>query len=237
MLAKFISSTFFVPLIGAEIEFYDNSLSHQQITKACSDAGVKFSEILKEKGQNQWEVVFDCTPNLVKLCNNINKLKQALPSSSFSALPNASDEGNALHVHVSLFNRLQQNIFEKQQDSESEYMRYAIGGLLKNMRKDMKIFAPSKNSKERLSKGKYSPKTVSWGTNNRTVALRIPTTTLDPFNRRIEHRVASAECNPFKVIIKILQAIEMGILKKIEPESEKIYGNASLDIYNLQKLL
>jgi hypothetical protein len=42
---KFISDTFFMPIIGAEIEFYLPNSNLEEINKACKKAGVDFLDV------------------------------------------------------------------------------------------------------------------------------------------------------------------------------------------------
>ena len=147
-----------------------------------------------------------------------------------------SGYGNSLHIHISLLDKEGKNIFVKNGEEESKFMKYAIGGLLEKMPEYMQVFAPYENCYERLKKGKDAPSTVSWGGNNRTVALRLPAATTEPENRRIEHRVAAADSDPYSVISAILEGISYGISNRILPKSEKIYGDASLKMYCLDSL-
>ena len=46
------------------------------------------------------------------------------------------------------------------------------------------------------------PNAPSWGLDNRTVAVRVPTDSSD--NVRLEHRVAGADANPYLMLAAIL---------------------------------
>jgi glutamine synthetase len=56
---------------------------------------------------------------------------------------------------------------------------------------------------------------VSWGYENRTTAVRIPGG--NPKSRRIEHRVAGADANPYLVLAGILGAALVGIEDQVRP--------------------
>jgi glutamine synthetase len=233
---KFISDTFFVPIIGAEIEFYLPNTSLDTINKTCTDAGVAFLDVKAESGKCQWEISILHKNNPVFIADEIIKIRQVFEDADFTAKPFADDYGNSLHINVSLLDADGGNIFAKNNEEESQYMQYAIAGLLERMPEDIGVFAPYDNCYERLKGGKNAPSTVSWGGNNRTVALRLPATTGEHENRRIEHRVSSADADPYLVISAILQGVSYGLLNKILPESPKIYGDASLEIYGLPRL-
>jgi glutamine synthetase len=85
------------------------------------------------------------------------------------------------------------------------------------------LFAPHQNSYERLVPGKHAPTAVSWGYENRTSAIRIPAG--NPSARRIEHRVAGGDVNPYLMLAAILGAALDGIEREMEPASP-VVGNA-----------
>jgi glutamine synthetase len=64
---------------------------------------------------------------------------------------------------------------------------------------------------------------VSWGYENRTSAIRIPAGS--PAARRIEHRVAGGDVNPYLMLAAILGAALDGIERELEPASP-VVGNA-----------
>jgi glutamine synthetase len=79
----------------------------------------------------------------------------------------------------------------------------------------MAIFAPNANSYRRFVPGAYVPLTPSWGYNHRDVSLRIPVSSHQ--NRRVEHRVAGADANPYLVAAAVLAGIHYGITQRCEP--------------------
>lgn len=233
---KFISDTFFMPVIGAEIEFYLKDSGIDLIKKNCDERQIKYLDIKEEKGENQWEISIYHKNDVVAIADEILKIRESFKDADFSAMPFDSGYGNSLHIQISLLDKDGKNIFAKNGEEESLYMKYAIGGLLEKMPEHMRVFAPYDKCYERLKNGNDAPSTISWGGNNRTVALRLPTTTTEPENRRIEHRVAAADSDPYLVISAILEGIYYGILNKVLPKSEKIYGDASLKMYGLDSL-
>jgi glutamine synthetase len=148
---------------------------------------------------------------------------------SFAAKPLADDFGSGLHIHVHLENKQGQNQYVKQDAFISDALNYSLGGLLLWMPDTMAIFAPSPASYKRFAPGSNGPQTVSWGANNRTVALRLPDSAHD--NKRIEHRVSGADADVWQVVYVILCAIHYGLLTKAKPDGQ-VYGDASLEMYN-----
>jgi len=102
-------------------------------------------------------------------------------------------------------------------------LRHAVAGCLAAMPASTLVFAPHGNSYQRLTPGSHAPTGVSWGYENRTAALRIPAG--NPKARRIEHRVACGDINPYLMFSLVLGAALNGIEQKFAPPAP-IQGNA-----------
>src|SRR3546814_12948288 len=79
----------------------------------------------------------------------------------------------------------------------------------------MAFLAPNVNSYRRYLPDILVPTQRSWGFENRSVALRIPAGGGDA--RRIEHRVAGADANPYLALATLLAGIHKGIVERIDP--------------------
>ncbi len=79
----------------------------------------------------------------------------------------------------------------------------------------MAVFAPHANSYRRFRAMSYAPVAATWGVNNRTVSLRVPTG--PPSSRHVEHRVAGADANPYLVAAVVLAGMLRGIERGIDP--------------------
>jgi glutamine synthetase len=79
----------------------------------------------------------------------------------------------------------------------------------------MLIFAPSFTSFRRFAANAFVPVNATWGYNNRSVAFRVPSG--PPENRRIEHRIAGADANPYLVLAAVLAGALHGIEGKLDP--------------------
>ena len=135
---------------------------------------------------------------------------------TFMAKPYAQQAGSGTHIHISLLNKNKENIFsDPQNETGSKNLLHAIGGLSKTMKESMAIFCPNANSYRRFQPDLYVPMAPTWGIDNRTVAIRIPTGPEKA--KRIEHRVSGADANPYLVVASILAGIHYGITHKIEP--------------------
>jgi glutamine synthetase len=87
----------------------------------------------------------------------------------------------------------------------------------------MAICAPGPNSYRRFVRESYVPMMPSWSVNNRGSAIRIPMS--DAANRRIEHRLAGADANPYLVMAWVLAGIHHGLSRAVEPPPV-LRGNA-----------
>ena len=104
-------------------------------------------------------------------------------------------------------------------------LRHAVAGLGDTLDQGMAIFAPNPNSYRRFKAGAFAPCGASWGYDHREVALRIPRSSEQ--NRRIEHRIAGADANPYLVLAAVLAGIHAGLQRQRDP-GEPIAREADL---------
>jgi glutamine synthetase len=102
-------------------------------------------------------------------------------------------------------------------------MKQAAAGLLATMADGMAVFAPNANSYRRMRPETYVPMHATWGYNNRGVAVRVPVSGSE--DRRVEHRVAGADANPYLVAAVVLAGMLHGIEKKLAAPAA-LTGNA-----------
>ncbi|MEM6617023.1 MAG: glutamine synthetase family protein [Pseudomonadota bacterium] len=131
---------------------------------------------------------------------------------SFMAKPVADWPGNGMHIHASMMGK-DGNIFANE-DGETR-LGHAIQGLLATMPDALLLFISSFNGFRRLQPGSYAPTGICWGHDNRSVAIRVPAS--KPEARRIEHRIAGADANPYLVLAAILAGVEKGLNEAITP--------------------
>ena len=145
---------------------------------------------------------------------------------TFMSKPFPDLTGSGMHMHFSMMDKNGKNIFDDGKDNPqgSEKLGHAIGGLQAGMAESMAFCAPNRNAMRRFAANLFTPVNRSWGVNNRSVAFRIPTG--DGKSRRIEHRIAGAEANPYLVSAAVLASAHYGMKHKIDPGPEWT-GNAS----------
>ena len=93
-------------------------------------------------------------------------------------------------------------------------LRHAVAGCLDAMPGSTLLFAPHENSYDRLVPDSHAPTGIGWAYENRTSAIRIPSS--GPKARRIEHRVAGGDVNPYLMMAAILGAALNGIEDRLE---------------------
>ena len=128
-----------------------------------------------------------------------------------------------MHMHFSILDREGRNIFDNGGDEGTAELRHAVAGCLRAMPGSTLLFAPHENSYDRLVPNAHAPTGIGWAYENRTAAIRIPSS--GPKARRIEHRVAGGDVNPYLTVAAILGAALNGLLEKLEPP-EPFKGNA-----------
>lgn len=137
------------------------------------------------------------------------------------------------HVHQSLWDKgMKRNLFydEKDKLKMSETFRQYVAGQLHCLPYILPMFAPTINSYKRLVEGAWAPTTLTWGIDNRTVALRI----LNGSKKacRIETRVIGADANPYLAIAASIGAGIYGIKHKLKLKKAVTTGNGYLDFSN-----
>ena len=144
-------------------------------------------------------------------------------AATFMAKPYDDWSGSGMHLHFSVLDLEGQNVFDNGGDAGTDILHYAVAGCLEAMRDSTLIFAPHGNSYARLVPGAHAPTGIGWAYENRTAAIRIPAGA--PAARRIEHRVAGGDTNPYLILAVILGAALTGIEDRREPP-EPVKGNA-----------
>ncbi|MCJ1899726.1 MULTISPECIES: glutamine synthetase family protein [Paracoccus] len=142
---------------------------------------------------------------------------------SFMAKPYEAWNGSGMHMHFSVLDRQGRNVFDNGGEEGSEVLRHAVAGCLAAMPGSTLLFAPHENSYDRLVPNAHAPTGIGWAYENRTSAIRIPSS--GPKARRIEHRVAGGDVNPYLTVAAVLGAALNGIEDRAEPPPP-IQGNA-----------
>jgi glutamine synthetase len=144
-------------------------------------------------------------------------------AASFMAKPYADQPGTGMHTHFSIQDADGVNIFDSGCARGTEALHHAVAGCLAALPASTLVLAPHGTSYDRLVPESHAPTGIAWGYENRTTAIRIPG---GPANaRRIEHRVAGGDANPYLMLAVILGAALNGIEDALAPPPP-LTGNA-----------
>jgi glutamine synthetase len=203
----------------------------RDVYQACEQQGVPADSAIAENGVGQFEINLMHVNDPLRAADDAVLFKRIVKgvarkhgfAASFMAKPYGGRSGSGLHVHFSCLDKDGENVFDDGTDEGSMMMRNAVGGLLAGMAQTTLLFAPHFNSYRRLRPGSHAPSAAAWGYENRTVAIRIPGGS--PKARRIEHRVAGADANPYLVLAGILGGAIIGIEREMSPP-DPVRGDA-----------
>jgi len=211
-------------------EINDFSAFLNEIYDSCKINGVSVDAVISESGFCQFEVNMKHSDDVLKAADDAVFFKYIVRSiarrhgiaATFMAKPFDDRPGNGMHAHFSILDENSHNIFDDGSDRGAPVMRHCVGGVMANMKQSMILFAPHLNSYRRMAPGQHAPTSILWGYENRTASVRIPGGAST--DRRIEHRVAGADTNPYLVTMAILGAAMHGMTESIEPD-EPVDGN------------
>jgi glutamine synthetase len=200
--------------------------------EAAAMQRVPVSAASKEYAPGQFEANLRHRSNAVHASDDAIFLRQIVKAAAlkngfqatFMPKPYPDKSGSGQHVHVSLIDREGRNIFDNGAEEGSELLRFAAGGLAALMPESMAFFAPNLNDYRRFAPDMFAPVNRRWGVNNRSAGLRVPIGATSA--RRMEHRCAGADANPYLVMAAILAGVHHGITHKIDPGPPAV-GNVS----------
>jgi glutamine synthetase len=232
-------------ILGAELEFYmvpANAALLQliDVREWLNERGDLLLNLVAESGKGQYELQAGPTTDIDLLAHTLTDARPGLQGVlsrlnrklDFTAKPNPDQPGSSLHIHFSLYREDGRNAFAKRPDgAESPLLLSAIAGILHHLPAAMPMLCPTADCYARFQvPDLYTPSTYSWGYNNRSAAIRIPTSSA--IDRRIELRVASSMANPAEVIAFLLQSAHDGITTAMQPPPAT-YGVTSHPNYDL----
>lgn len=204
-----------------------------EIEETCRMQGVPSSTMISEYGAGQFEVNLEHRDDPVRAADDallLRRIVQAVArghgfEATFMSKPFPEQAGSGLHIHASLAGPDGANLFAGPEGEE--LLGQAAAGLAATFHEAMAIFAPNLNVFRRFKANNFTPVTRDWGDNNRSVAFRVPAS--PSRSRRIEHRAAGAEANPYLVMAAVLAGMHHGISGKLAPPA-KAGGNAGAEV-------
>ncbi|RNI16845.1 glutamine synthetase family protein [Paracoccus pantotrophus] len=198
---------------------------------ACEAMDIPADTAISEAAPGQFEINLMHQPDPLKAADDAWLFKLLVKglarrygfAGSFMAKPYEAWNGSGMHMHFSVLDRQGRNVFDNGGDEGSDVLRHAVAGCLAAMPGSTLLFAPHENSYDRLVPNAHAPTGIGWAYENRTSAIRIPSS--GPKARRIEHRVAGGDVSPYLTVAAVLGAALNGIEDKAEPPPP-IQGNA-----------
>ncbi|NAZ37081.1 glutamine synthetase family protein [Rubellimicrobium sp. CFH 75288] len=202
-----------------------------ELYDGCDAMGIPAEAAISEVGLGQFEINLSHVPDALRAADDAWLFKQLVRglarrhgfAASFMAKPYEDYAGNGLHCHFSLLDREGRNAFADGSFAGTPLLHHAIAGCLRGIPELTLVFAPHANSYERLVPESHAPTGICWAYENRTASVRVPGGS--PMARRIEHRVAGGDVNPYLFLAAVLGSALTGIEDRLEPPPP-IEGNA-----------
>lgn len=219
--ANLLSSRMLDAFDGYLTELYD----------ACAAMDIPADTAISESGPGQFEINLLHQTDPLKAADDAWLFKQMVQGlarrqgmgASFMAKPYPDQAGNGMHIHFSLIDAEGRNVFDDGTEKGSDVLRHAVAGCLAAMSESTLIFAPHHSSYARFVSEAHAPTGIAWAYENRTAAVRIPGG--PNAARRIEHRVAGGDINPYLLFATVLGAALIGIEDEMTPPPP-VSGNA-----------
>lgn len=216
------------PYLVDDLEVYGAILDG--IRDACLAQGIAVTTAITEFAPGQFEINLNHSADILRVADEAALFRRAVKAvaerhgmaATFMPKPYADQSGSGLHVHLSLTDGDGANLFDDGTPDGTPLLRHAIAGLQATMREAMAIFAPSFTSFRRFAANAFVPVNATWGYNNRSVAFRVPSGPGEA--RRIEHRIAGADANPYLVLAAVLAGALHGIERRLDPGAASV-GN------------
>ena len=199
---------------------------------SCEAMDIPADTAISEAAPGQFEINMMHQPDPLKAADDAWLFKLLVKglarrygfAGSFMAKPYELFNGSGMHMHFSILDRNGDNIFDDGGDLGSDRLRHAVAGCLRAMPGSTLLFAPHENSYDRLVPNAHAPTGIGWAYENRTSAIRIPSSGAKA--RRIEHRTAGGDVNPYLTTAAILGAALNGLEERLEAPAP-ITGNAN----------
>ena len=220
---------------GAEIlslralDAFDNFFN--DLYDACDVMNIPAEAAISEVGMGQFEINLEHVPDALKAADDAWLFKMLVRglarnhgmAASFMAKPYEEYAGSGLHTHFSVVDDDGNNLMANDTFEGTRLLHNAIAGCLKGIPDFALIFAPHGNSYERLVPESHAPTAVCWAYDNRTASVRVPGGSFKA--RRVEHRVAGGDVNPYLFLAAVLGSALVGIEDDLTPP-KPIEGNA-----------
>jgi glutamine synthetase len=217
-----------IPLKGGYVPVPPTDALHDLRTEMClalEDVGIiveRHHSEVASGGQAEIDIRFDSLLQQAdKLCwfKYIvkNVARQHGRTATFMPKPIYGDNGNGMHIHMSLWREGQPLFSGEEYAGMSELAMQFIAGILRHAPALCAFTNPSTNSYKRLVPGFEAPVNLAYSGANRSAAIRIPAAASEPKAARIEFRTPDPSANPYLAFAALLMAGLDGIERKLDP--------------------
>ncbi|SFC46780.1 glutamine synthetase family protein [Tropicimonas isoalkanivorans] len=191
--------------------------------------GLEIDTVIQEGGAGQIEINL-MHDDPLKQADQVFYFKRTIREAAlkngvfatFMAKPMRDEPGSAMHIHQSVVDTKNRNIFSTKDGKETDAFHHFIGGSQKHLMSVVPLLAPYVNSFRRFNaEGMSAPTNLEWGSDNRTTGLRIPNS--PPEARRVENRVIGIDCNPYLAIAASLACGYLGMMERIAPRPAAVH--------------
>lgn len=202
------------------------------------DSGIEIETTKGESAIGQHEINMKYSQALQQ-SDNALVLKAAMKSIceqhkasiTFMAKPDINLAGSSCHLHLSIYDKDGNNIFNgndyKLTDGLTCSMNllYFLGGIMKYSLDTFVMFAPTVNSYRRYKSFSWAPTNLdSWSYDNRTSPFRICGSGK---NLRVEYRIPGGDANQYLSYSAVIAAGLKGLKEKIRPP--ELFKGSSYD--------
>lgn len=196
-----------------------------EMARELRQAGLRVEALHHEVGSiGQSEIAVRFAP-LLQAADQLMAFKYVIKNvaarhgkiATFMPKPVFADNGNGMHVHLSLWKNDTPLFAGDGYAGLSDMALHFIGGILAHGPALCAIANPTTNSYKRLVHGFEAPVHLCWGARNRSAAVRIPTVQSSPKARRIEVRFGDPSANPYLMFSALVQAGLDGIERRLSP--------------------
>lgn len=193
-----------------------------ELVEGTATIGLRPEAVLSESGPGQLEINFrpdeplaiaDKTFYFKQMVREVTRSHQL--QATFLPKPFAGHSGSGCHLHLSLW-RDGQNVFA----SNSDILEQFTAGVIAYAHDTFALIAPGPNSYRRIQLAHgYVPSSPTYGDDDRRVALRFVG---EGENRRLEHRIAGSDVNPYLQLAAIIHSGLQGIEENLRYDHDKV---------------
>jgi glutamine synthetase len=209
-----------------------------QLVRDLKALGLRPRTLNQEWGPTQYELTFGAVEGLSVGDDNFTYKTYAKEIAaqhglllSFMTKPFATVSGSSSHLHASLYDGTRNVFWDAAAGELTSEFRWEIGGLLEHAAALNALLGPTVNCAKRYRKGTYAPASVTWGYENRSVAVRVKAGRGD--STHIENRLGSGASNPYLAFAGMLVAMLDGIRRQVDPPEPLATSAYQLDDLDL----